>query len=58
MLRNVPKGSLLVMLIDANIGTLVWAGVAKAEIQEDPAPEVVRKRLDYAVSKMFKKLPR
>jgi hypothetical protein len=57
-LENVPMGALVVVLIDANSGKAVWVGVAEAEIQQDPDDELVRKRLDYAVSSMFRKLPR
>ena len=58
VLENVPEGALLVTLIDAQTTVPVWAGIAEAEVLEDPSTEDVRKRLDYAVSKMFKKLPR
>ena len=57
-LENVPMGALVVVLIDFDTGKAVWVGVAEAEIQQNPDDELVRKRLDYAVSSMFKKLPR
>lgn len=57
LIRNVPQGSLLVLLIDAETGLAIWAGLAHADIHEDPPADVVRKRLDYAVSRMFKKMP-
>lgn len=57
-LTDVPLGALAVVLIDGNTGLAIWGGVATAEIQENPEPEVVKKRLDYAVTSMFKKLPR
>ncbi len=56
-LRNVPMGALVVALIDGKTGLAIWGGVATAEIQESPSMEVIKKRLDYAVSSMFKKLP-
>jgi len=57
VLENVPMGALTVILIDAETGFAIWAGVATAEIQEDATTESVKQRLDYAVSEMFAKLP-
>jgi hypothetical protein len=57
-LRDVPMGALVVALIDGKTGLAIWAGVATAEIQQNPGPDVIKKRLDYAVTSMFKKLPR
>jgi hypothetical protein len=54
---NVPQGALVVLLIDGTSGLAVWFGLATAEIQKDPAPEVVKKRLEFAINSMFKKLP-
>jgi len=57
-LENVPLGALTVILVDARTGLAIWAGVATAEIQENPSQETIKKRLEYAVSSMFKKLPK
>jgi hypothetical protein len=57
VLKNVPLGALTVILVDAQTGLAVWAGVAKAEIQDNPTIETSKKRLDFAVSEMFSKLP-
>ena len=57
-LTDAPEGALVIVLVDANTGVAIWSGVATAEIQENPDQEVVKKRLDYAVSSMFKKLPK
>jgi hypothetical protein len=57
VLENVPVGALTVIMVDAETGLAVWAGVATAEIQENPTAETTKKRLDYAVSQMFSKLP-
>jgi hypothetical protein len=57
ILENVPVGALTVILIDAETGFAVWAGVATAEVQESPTQETIKQRLDYAVSQMFAKLP-
>jgi hypothetical protein len=55
-LENVPSGALTVILIDAQTGLAIWAGVAKGEVQQNPDHEITRQRLDYAVSSMFKQL--
>ena len=57
-LENVPMGALTVILIDAGTGLAIWGGVATAEIQHNPEQDVIKKRLDYAVSSMFKQLPK
>jgi hypothetical protein len=58
LLENVPMGALAVMLVDADTQTVMWVGLATAEIQNEPSIEVVKQRLDYAVTSMFKKYPR
>jgi hypothetical protein len=57
-LENVPLGALTVILVDARTGLAIWAGIATAEIQENPDQETIKKRLEYAVKSMFKKLPK
>ena len=56
-LKNVPEGALVVVLIDASTGFAVWAALATAEIQQSPDHEVIKQRLKYAVTSMFKQLP-
>ncbi len=58
VLENVPLGALSIVLVDAETEVVIWAGLATAEIQDDPTTEVVKKRLDYAVTNMLKELPR
>ena len=58
MVENVPRGGLVVTLIDNASGFVIWAGVATAEIQEEIDTPTVKARLAYAVNQMFKKLPR
>lgn len=57
-MANVPRGSLVVLLIDTRTEVAIWGGVATAKIKQDPDPEVTRKRLDYAVRTMFKNFPK
>jgi len=55
-LENVPMGALSVVLIDAKTGFAIWGGIATAEVQQNPDQEIIKQRLDYAVSSMFKQL--
>jgi hypothetical protein len=57
MLQNVPKGSLLVVLIDSTSRVPVWVGVAGAEIGRQQKPSAARQRLEYAISRMFRQFP-
>ena len=57
VLKNVPVGALTVVMVDAQTGLAIWAGIATAEVQQNPTPESTKQRLDYAVSQMFSKLP-
>lgn len=57
-LTNVPQGALVVILIDGNSGLAVWAGVAKADIQIDPGPDVVKKRIEIVIRSLFRMLPK
>ena len=58
MLVNVPQGGLLVILIDGRSGFVIWVGAATAEIQQTPSAKTVKARLDYAVTQVFRKLPK
>ena len=58
MMENVPKAALVVALIDTKTELVVWMGKATAEVQDNPSDEVVRERLDFAVTEMMKKMPR
>jgi hypothetical protein len=56
VLENVPQGALVVALINVETGYVVWIGHAKANITEGASADLIRNRLDYAVSNMFKLL--
>jgi hypothetical protein len=58
LLTNAPKGGLLIVLTDAETGFVVWVGAAEADVHEGLEADIVKKRLDYAVSKMIDKLPK
>ena len=56
-LAKVPKGALVLALVDNASGRLVWMGTATADVQQDPDDDTVRKRLAHAVSEMMKQVP-
>ena len=56
-LQNVPKGALIVVLIDAESGFPVWVGEAIANIRNKGSDEEAMKRLNYAISRMFRDFP-
>jgi hypothetical protein len=56
--ENVPQGGLLIAFVDAESGYVIWSGVASAELQDKPDAQTVKTRLDYAVTKLLKKLPK
>lgn len=58
MVENVPRGGLVVVLVDSESGFVIWVGKATAKLQDRPDTQTVKARLDYAVTKMFKQLPR
>jgi len=54
VLTNVPKAALVVALIDARTGYTVWLGYAEGRVQKQQSIENIQKRINYAVSQMFK----
>ena len=58
ILDNVPQGGLVIELIDSDTGYVIWVGVATAEVQQNPSDETIKARLDYAVSKLLKQIPK
>ena len=58
VLQNNPKGALAVLFISPINGKALWAGVAVANVEGKRSSEDSKKRLDYAVSEMFRQLPK
>ncbi|MCF7970223.1 MAG: DUF4136 domain-containing protein [Methylococcaceae bacterium] len=56
VLKNIPKGALVITLIDMNNGYIIWAGTAQAEVGQQFEASVARERLDYTIRSMFQKL--
>ena len=54
VLTDIPKASLVIALIDARTGYVVWLGYATANAQPQQTIENIRTRIDYAVSEIFK----
>ncbi len=54
VLTNVPKAALTIALIDGNSGYTIWLGHAVGNAQPQQTIENIRKRIDYAVSEIFK----
>jgi len=51
-----PKAALMIALIDADNGYVIWMGHATGEAQQQQSIENIRSRIDYAVSKIFDQL--
>jgi hypothetical protein len=56
-LVNVPRGGLVIVLVDAKSGFAIWAGTATANFQKQLDTKTARARLDYAVTHILQKLP-
>jgi len=56
-LENVPQTALIVTLIDPETEFVNWAAVATGEFK-NADPETAKKRLQYVIDTMFKKLPK
>jgi hypothetical protein len=56
-LQTVPKGALVVVLVDSASKRPVWVGVAGADVQRQPDADATHRRLDYVVTEMFRALP-
>lgn len=55
-IKEIPKGALVIVFIDAQSGYPVWLAEAEADAKIKPEAESAKKRLDYTVTEMFKKL--
>ncbi len=56
-IENIPKGALVIMLIDPESRRAIWIGKATAQPEEKMDMETRKKRLDYVITKMLKQLP-
>ena len=58
LLENIPSAALIVALIDADTGYVMWLGEAVGEVQQDADEATVRARIEYAIREMFRLLPK
>ncbi len=58
LLANIPKAALVIALIDADTGYVIWIAEATGEVQEQADAATVRTRLEYAIGEMFRLLPK
>ena len=58
LLANIPSAALVVALIDADTGYVIWIGEAVGEVQQQADEATVRGRIDYAIGEMFRLLPK
>jgi len=58
LLENIPQAALVVALIDADTGYVIWIAEAVGEVQEQADEATVRARIDYAIKEMFRLLPK
>lgn len=56
--EGVGKSALVVELIDASTKHTVWVGAAAGDAQTGRSTDELKERLDYAVTELFKALPR
>lgn len=50
--ENIPKGTIMLLLIDAKKDAIIWISHAEGELLDLPADQM-KKRLNYAVKEMF-----
>jgi hypothetical protein len=53
-LQNAPRAALVVVFIDPGTRHPVWVGTATGDAQPGRSPTDVRKRIDYAVTRMLR----
>jgi hypothetical protein len=54
----IPTGALYIALVDGETNNTAWLGGAAAPLLEGPEADVVKQRLDYAVTNIISTLPR
>ena len=58
LLENIPGAALVVALIDADTGYVIWLGEAVGDVQQQADQATVRARIEYAIKEMFRLLPK
>jgi hypothetical protein len=57
-LENIPKGALVLILIDPETTKAIWIGTATAQPEKEMDMETRKKRIDYIITKMLKEMPK
>jgi hypothetical protein len=55
--EEIVVGTLVVDIIDAKTGTILWRGIASKELDVNASPEKRDKNINRAAEKLFKKYP-
>ena len=58
LLENIPGAALVIALIDTDTGYVIWIAEAVGDVQQQADEATVRARIDYAISEMFRLLPK
>ena len=58
VLTKEPEGALALVLLDGTTSEAIWGAVAGDRVESELDVESSKKRLDYAVTQLFKKLPK
>lgn len=58
LIENIPGAALVVALIDADTGYVIWIAEAVGEVQQQADEATIRARIDYAIKEMFRLLPK
>jgi hypothetical protein len=58
LLENIPGAALVVALVDADTGYVIWIGEAVGDVQQQADEATVRTRIEYAIREMFRLLPK
>ena len=55
--ESAPMGGILVVLADPLTRRVIWVGRAGGDIAENPTVELVKRRLEHAITSMFAEFP-
>jgi len=55
--KDIPKGTLAIILVDMKKGRPIWNAKLTAQVQQSPNAETSKKRLDFAITEMMNKIP-
>jgi hypothetical protein len=55
--EEILVGTLVVDLVDAKTGDVIWRGIARKDVDVDASPEKRDRNINRAVEKLFKKYP-